>query len=152
MKLEKRWVSAFVIITLVAVVGLVWPHTDPVAGTTFGTLDQLNTADIAWILTSSCLVLLMTPGLSFFYGGMVGKKNVISTMLKSFICLGVISLLWVVVGFSLSFGDPIGITLNGKHYGLIGNPTDFAFFDQVSFCPTNPSEVHFPLSCMRCFK
>ena len=137
MKLEKRWVSAFVIITLVAVVGLVWPHTDPVAGTTFGTLDQLNTADIAWILTSSCLVLLMTPGLSFFYGGMVGKKNVISTMLKSFICLGVISLLWVVVGFSLSFGDPIGITLNGKHYGLIGNPTDFAFFDQVSFLPHN---------------
>lgn len=135
MKLEKRWVSAFVIITLMAVVGLVWPHTDPVAGTTFGTLDQLNTADIAWILTSSCLVLLMTPGLSFFYGGMVGKKNVISTMLKSFICLGVISLLWVVVGFSLSFGDPIGITLNGKHYGLIGNPTDFAFFDQVSFLP-----------------
>lgn len=137
MKLEKRWVSAFVIITLVAVVGLVWPHTDPVAGTTFGTLDQLNTADIAWILTSSCLVLLMTPGLSFFYGGMVGKKNVISTMLKSFICLGVISLLWVVVGFSLSFGDPIGITLNGKYYGLIGNPTDFAFFDQVSFLPHN---------------
>ncbi|MCZ8146182.1 ammonium transporter [Flavobacterium sp.] len=135
MKLEKRWVSAFVMITIVAVAGLVWPHTDPVAETPFGTTDQLNSADIAWILTSSCLVLLMTPGLSFFYGGMVGKKNVISTMLKSFICLGVISLLWVVVGFSLSFGDPIGITLDGKYYGLIGNPIDFAFFDRVAFLP-----------------
>ena len=135
MGLEKRWISAFVMITVVAIAGLVWPHAEPVVGATFGSTDQLQTADIAWILTSSCLVLLMTPGLSFFYGGMVGKKNVISTMLKSFICLGVISLIWVVVGFSLSFGDPIGITLDGKHYGLFGNPTDFAFFDQVSFLP-----------------
>jgi Amt family ammonium transporter len=135
MGLEKRWISAFVIIMAVAITGLVWPHSEPTSGSVFGTAENLHTADIAWILTSSCLVLLMTPGLSFFYGGMVGKKNVISTMLKSFICLGVISLIWVVVGFSLSFGDPIGITLDGKYYGLFGNPTDFAFFDQVSLLP-----------------
>ena len=51
--------------------------------------------DVAWMLTASALVLLMTPGLSFFYGGMVGFKNVVSTMLQSVIALGVISLLWV---------------------------------------------------------
>jgi Amt family ammonium transporter len=78
----------------------------------------------------------MTPGLSFFYGGMINKKNVISTMLQSFIALGVISVLWVVVGFSLSFGDSIG--------GIIGNPmTYFAFKDVGSnpnpdFAPTIP--------------
>src|SRR3954466_1599225 len=62
-------------------------------------------ADVAWMLTASALVLLMTPGLAFFYGGMVGFKNVVSTMLQSVIALGVISLLWVLVGFSLAFGD-----------------------------------------------
>ena len=68
------------------------------------------------MIVASALVLLMTPGLAFFYGGMVSKKNVISTMLQSFIALGVISLLWVLFGFSLAFGD----TVNG--WGIIGNP------------------------------
>ena len=102
MKIEKRWIVSFIIISLVAITGLLWQH-EPASGDVFNTEDSINFADVAWMLTASCLVLLMTPGLSFFYGGMVGKKNVISTMLKSFICLGVISLLWVVVGFSLSF-------------------------------------------------
>ena len=56
-------------------------------------------------------------------------------MLKSFICLGVVSLIWVAVGFSLSFGSPIGPTIGGVHYGIIGNPFDFAFFDQVEMQP-----------------
>ena len=133
MKLEKRWVSAFVIITIIAITGLFWPHKN--AGREFNTGDSINFADVAWLLTASCLVLLMTPGLSFFYGGMVGKKNVISTMLKSFICLGVVSLLWVTIGFSLSFGSPIGFTINNTYYGIIGNPLDFAFFDQVEMLP-----------------
>jgi Amt family ammonium transporter len=133
MALEKRWISAFIIITIVAFTGLFWQHQS--AGTNFNTADTINTSDVAWLLTASCLVLLMTPGLSFFYGGMVGKKNVISTMLKSFICLGVVSLLWVTVGFSLSFGNPLGITINHTHYGIIGNPLDFAFFDQVEMQP-----------------
>src|SRR6056300_2076701 len=82
--------------------------------------DQIDKGDTAWMLVASAFVLLMTPGLAFFYGGMVNKKNVISTMLQSFIALGVISVLWVVVGFSLAFGDSIG--------GIIGNPmTYFAF-------------------------
>lgn len=133
MNLEKRWVSAFILITIVAFTGLLWNHQEP--SNMFLKSNSINTADVAWLLTASCLVLLMTPGLSFFYGGMVGKKNVISTMLKSFICLGVVSLLWVVVGFSLSFGNPLGITINGIHYGIIGNPLDFAFFDQVAILP-----------------
>ena len=82
----------------------------------------IDSGDTAWMLVASAFVLLMTPGLSFFYGGMINKKNVISTMLQSFIALGVISVLWVVVGFSLAFGDSIG--------GIIGNPmTYFAFKD-----------------------
>ena len=60
----------------------------------------VNTGDVAWMLTATGLVLLMTPGLSFFYGGMVRSKNVVSTMLQSF-AMAVISILWIVVGFSL---------------------------------------------------
>jgi len=83
-----------------------------------------NSADIAWIITATCLVFLMTPGLSFFYGGMVSQKNIISTMLQSFMALGLISLIWVFVGFSLSFGDSI--------HGLIGNPFQHVLFKNVS--------------------
>jgi len=76
-----------------------------------------NWGDISWMLISSALVLLMTPGLAFFYGGMVGKKNVISTMMQSFVATGLISVLWVVVGFSLAFGKSIN--------GFIGDPSSF---------------------------
>lgn len=82
-----------------------------------------NPADIAWMLTATALVLLMTPGLSYFYGGMVSSKNIISTMLQSVIAMSVISVVWVVVGFSLSFGDSIG--------GFIGNPLTYFMFRGV---------------------
>ena len=78
---------------------------------------EINGADTAWMLTACALVLIMTPGLAFFYGGMVSKKNVISTMLQSYICMAVITIVWVVFGFSLAFGDSIG--------GVIGNPATF---------------------------
>lgn len=135
MKIEKRWIVSFVIISIAAISGLFWTPTVATETGPFNSEDTIVTADVAWLLTSSCLVLLMTPGLSFFYGGMVGKKNVISTMLQSFICLGVVTLLWVMVGFSLAFGDSIGFNINGTHYGLIGNPIQFAFFDQVGSLP-----------------
>jgi Amt family ammonium transporter len=83
----------------------------------------LNAGDVAWMLTATGLVLLMTPGLSFFYGGMVRTKNVVSTMLQSFVAMGVISILWIVVGFSLAFGDSL--------HGLIGNPATFFMFTRV---------------------
>ncbi len=83
----------------------------------------VDSADTAWMLTATALVLFMTPGLSFFYGGMVGNKNIISTMLQSFVCLGVVSLLWVTFIFSLCFGDSIG--------GVIGDPRTFFLFQNV---------------------
>ncbi len=95
-----------------------------------------NSADIGWILVATALVFLMTPGLAFFYGGMVHRKNVISTMIKSVVAAGVVSILWVVVGFSLCFGDTVG--------GVIGNPSTFLFFKGVmsgapwSLAPTIP--------------
>ncbi|MBD5264680.1 MAG: ammonium transporter [Bacteroides sp.] len=80
-------------------------------------------ANVAWMITATIFVLMMTPGLSFFYGGMVRKKNVISTMLQSFIVMGFVSVLWVVVGFSLTFGSDIG--------HVIGNPAEFFMFKNV---------------------
>jgi Amt family ammonium transporter len=151
MKIEKRWILSFTIITIIAITGLFWQH-QPANASLFNSPETINFADVAWLLTASCLVLLMTPGLSFFYGGMVGKKNVISTMLKSFICLGVISLLWVVVGFSLSFGDSISITIDGKLYGIIGNPFQFAFFDQVETLPHNALGTTIPFILFALFQ
>lgn len=137
MKIEKRWIASFLLITIVAITALFWPDavvTDEILSK-FGTADDINASDTAWVLTSSCLVLLMTPGLSFFYGGMVGKKNVISTMLQSVICMGLVSIIWVVVGFSLAFGDPITVAIGGVDYGLVGNPFSYTFFDFVGTLP-----------------
>ncbi|AQG78896.1 ammonium transporter [Spirosoma montaniterrae] len=85
--------------------------------------EGINSGDTAWMLVATALVLLMTPGLAYFYGGMVNNKNVISTMLQSFIAMGAISVLWVVVGYSLAFGSTIG--------GFIGNPFDHFMFKGV---------------------
>lgn len=82
-----------------------------------------NSGDIAWMLVSCAFVFLMTPALAFFYGGMVGRKNVLSTMIKSTVSAGIISVLWIVVQFSLCFGESIG--------GFIGNPKTFLFFKGV---------------------
>ncbi len=65
------------------------------------------------MLTSTALVLFMLPGLALFYGGLVGAKNVIATMVQSFVAIGLISLLWVIVGYSLAFGN--------DHGGVIGS-------------------------------
>jgi ammonium transporter, Amt family len=85
---------------------------------------KYNGADVAWMLVATALVFLMTPGLAFFYGGMVHRKNVISTMIKSVVAAGVVSVLWVVVGYSLCFGDTVG--------GFIGNPFTHFFFKGVA--------------------
>ncbi len=137
MKIEKRWVVSFVLIAIFAFAGLFWPQSVDVPNTN-GFLSESNIvgADVAWILSASGLVLLMTPGLSFFYGGMVGRKNIISTMLQSFIALGVISIIWLAVGFSLSFGESwISITIDGERYGILGNPLSYPFFSHVGALP-----------------
>lgn len=85
---------------------------------------KYNGADVTWIMVATALVFLMTPGLAFFYGGMVNRKNIISTMMKSVVAAGVVSVLWVVVGYSLCFGEDIG--------GFIGNPSTHLFFKDVA--------------------
>lgn len=115
---KKRWIILMVAMMTIAIAGLF------VAEPTFECdWSVINGADVAWLITATIFVLMMTPGLSFFYGGMVGAKNVISTMLQSFIAMGLISVLWVSIGFSLCFGDDIG--------GIIGNPCTFLMFRNV---------------------
>ncbi|WP_179412830.1 ammonium transporter [Mucilaginibacter sp. E4BP6] len=105
----KRYLP-FSIIVFILVLTFIFPSvevnslTDP----------KFNTGDIAWMLMSTALVLIMTPGLAFFYGGMVTKKNVISTMLQSIICMVIVTIMWGIFGFSLAFGDDV--------HGVIGNP------------------------------
>src|SRR5918993_2459917 len=82
------------------------------------TLLELDTGNTAWILTSSALVLLMTPGLALFYGGMVRAKSVLNMMMMSFGALALISVLWVLYGYSVAFGNDVGM-------GLLGNPGEF---------------------------
>ncbi|MBB1195060.1 ammonia channel protein [Flavobacterium sp. SOK18b] len=97
---------------------------------------KFDTGDTAWIIVATALVLIMTPGLGFFYGGMVGKKNVISTMLQSFMAMIIVTVLWVIIAFGLSFGPSIS--------GIIGNPIPNLFFQGVgtntawSLAPTIP--------------
>src|SRR5436853_7397679 len=108
----------FLLIAGVSVLGALY-HPAPQAVTG----GAINPGDVAWMLTATGLVLLMTPGLSFFYGGMVRTKNVVSTMLQSFVAMALISILWIVVGFSLAFGDSV--------HGLIGDPRTFFMFARV---------------------
>ncbi len=82
---------------------------------------SINTADTAWMLVSSALVLFMTVGLAFFYGGLVRRKNFLSTIMMSFFCLGLIGVLWVVYGYTLAFGpDKAGLIGGFNFFGLIG--------------------------------
>jgi ammonium transporter, Amt family len=114
---RPSWIP-FALLAIVSLAAVLIPAADPVV-----TGGPINAGDVAWMLTATGLVLLMTPGLSFFYGGMVRQKNVISTMLQSFMAMGIISILWIVVGFSLAFGDSIG--------GVVGNPMTYFMFSRV---------------------
>ena len=130
-KIQLRQVVPFVVLSAIAIASLFIP-----SFANFDDAGKYNGADIAWVLVATALVFLMTPGLAFFYGGMVHRKNVISTMIKSVVAAGVVSILWVTIGFSWAFGNTIG--------GVIGNPTTFLFFNGVnsgapwSLAPTIP--------------
>ena len=115
---KTRWKVMMTALVVIVVAGLF--ASEPSFECDFSVV---STGDVAWLITATIFVLMMTPGLSFFYGGMVGAKNVISTMLQSFIAMGLISVLWVAFGFSLCFGDDIG--------GIIGDPTRFLMFHDV---------------------
>jgi len=84
---------------------------------TYPMLGQPDTGDTAWMLASSALVLLMTPGLAFFYGGMVRARSVLNMLMMSISAMGVVTVLWVLYGYSMSFGNDKG--------GVVGNPTDY---------------------------
>ncbi len=118
-KATAKQIAPFFVLAAIAIAAIfIKPVADFVDG------GKYNGADIAWIIVATALVFLMTPGLAFFYGGMVHRKNVISTMIKSVVAAGVVSVLWVVVGYSLCFGTDIG--------GLIGNPGTHLFFKDVN--------------------
>ena len=91
---------------------------------------DISAGDTAWVLTSAALVLLMTPGLAFFYGGMVRAKGVLNMMMMSFISMGTIGVLWVLFGYSVAFGNSLGFaappTMEGgaAYIGLLGNPLE----------------------------
>jgi Amt family ammonium transporter len=85
-------------------------------------MDVPNPGDTAWMLTSSALVLLMTPGLAFFYGGMVRAKGVLNMLMMSISAMGLVGILWVLYGFSMSFGNDI---LGTDYGGLVGDPTQY---------------------------
>ena len=122
MKKRRRWWVLFGLTALCSVAGL-FTTTHSGDFSLSDTLSGRDYANIAWMITATIFVLMMTPGLAFFYGGMVRAKNVISTMLQSFIVMGVVSVIWVVFGFSLAFGNDIG--------GFIGNPLDFFMLNNV---------------------
>src|SRR5665647_1564827 len=118
-KISMNKAVPFIILMAISILALFVPSV-----ASFNNAGKYNAADISWILVATALVFLMTPGLAFFYGGMVHRKNVLSTMIKSFVAAGVVSILWVTVGFSLAFGKSIG--------GFIGNPLTHMFFKGVS--------------------
>ncbi len=108
------------------------PAAAPAAAAASKNVDPvLNTGDTAWMLVSAALVLFMIPGLAFFYGGMVRSKNVLSTIMHSFVAMGIVGVQWAVVGYSLSFGPDIG-------GGLLGNLSKALLNGLISFKDGNP--------------
>src|SRR5947207_286004 len=94
-----------------------------------------DTGNIAFMLVSTSLVMLMTPGLAFFYGGLVGRKNVLTIMIQSFVSMGVTTILWVICGYTMCFSGSYGDPANPDILGVIGN-FDLAFFATID--PTTP--------------
>ena len=103
---------------------------------------DINTGDTAWILMSSALVLLMTPGLAFFYGGMVRSKSVLNMLMMSMLTIGIVTPLWVLFGFSLAFG-----TENAN--GFIGDLSDAGLSDMLDKLAVNGGSTRSRSSCSR---
>ncbi|RPI53306.1 MAG: ammonium transporter, partial [Deltaproteobacteria bacterium] len=106
---------------------------------------QIQAGDTAFILIAAALVLLMTPGLALFYGGMVRSKNVLGTIMQSFIMISVVSLEWVYLGYSMSFGPDVG--------GFVGNLSWFGLKGvgaepNLDYAPTIPQVVFMIYQCM----
>lgn len=105
----------------------------------------INTGDTAWVLTSAALVLLMTPALAFFYGGLVRKKNMLSVLMQCFMLMCVITIQWVLIGYTLSFGTDIKGLIGGLNFaGLAGVGQE----PNADYAATIPHQVFMIFQCM----
>src|ERR1035437_10085189 len=121
--MKRNWLIAIILILLVSLFGVY------ISGINLVEIDpKIVPGDVAWMLTSTALVLLMTPGLAFFYGGMIQPQKIIFTIFHSFISMGIVSVIWLVFVFSLALGDSIGL----EKYGFVGNPFTFFSFKGVN--------------------
>src|SRR4029079_8390636 len=102
----------------------------------------MDSGDTAWMLMSTALVMIMLPGLALFYGGLVHRKNVLSTVMHSFFGLALVTIVWVIVGFTLAFGPDVPLPIIGS--GFIGG-LDFAMFNNVGVAARTASPVTIPL-------
>jgi Amt family ammonium transporter len=110
----QRLVGVLLIIAFFCITGVVFGQEQPSQIEGIPTVaSKIDTGDTAWVLVSTALVMLMTPGLALFYGGMVRGKNVLGTIMQSFIAIAIVSLQWILIGYSLAFGPDV--------HGIIGN-------------------------------
>ena len=100
------------------------------------TIYEINTGDTAWVLMGAALVLMMTPALAFFYGGMVRSKGVLNMLMMSFVSMGIVGVLWVLYGYSMAFGD--------SWHGIIGNPFQFAGMRAMTDAVVGPEGDQIP--------
>jgi Amt family ammonium transporter len=133
----RRLAGVLLIITFFCITGgLVFGQEQPSQIEGIPTVaSKIDTGDTAWILVSTALVMLMTPGLALFYGGMVRGKNVLGTIMQSFIAIAIVSLQWILIGYSLAFGPDVhGIIGNLDWIGLRGVGVD----PNPNYAPTIP--------------
>jgi len=139
-KLSVQQTVPFIILAAIATISIFIPSLPDFVDSG----NVYNPADIAWVLVATALVFLMTPGLAFFYGGMVHRKNVLSTMIKSVVAAGIVSVLWVTIGFSLAFGTSV--------HGFIGDPSTYLFFKGVNSGAPWGSAPTIPLTLFALFQ
>lgn len=135
------WAIPIVLLFLVGLASLLADVHDPEEN---DDTTPIVAGDVAWVLTSTALVLLMTPGLAFFYGGMVQPKNLISTLMQSYASLGVITVVWFAFGFSLAFGEDCG------HF--IGNPKTYYLYRGVAGQTDSALSPTIPLAVFAMFQ
>lgn len=132
---------ALTVIFLVIISAVVGYATTWFAGASAGPFDanQINSGDTAWVMVSSALVMIMTPAVGFFYGGMVNRKNVVSLIKQSVLILSIVSIQWVVLGYSLVFGTDLGGVIGGLNFlglrgvGFAPNPGYAGTIPQLAF-------------------
>ena len=127
------------------IAGLVLAALPGIAAAAEGDAPVADSGDTAWMLAATALVMIMLPGLALFYGGLVRRKNVLSTIMHSFFGLAIVSVVWVLIGFSLAFGPDVG------GFGLVGN-LDYVGFFNVGLTPSTVYAVTIPFVLFAAFQ